>query len=84
MKTKKPKIQFSKQICVISLVFVGFMLLANVALAWFGRQLLDNITVATIGTFGGFTTTGYFALSAVRDCSKNKHNITENKTTGGV
>jgi len=72
MKNKKPKMQFSQKMCVVSLSLVAFMLVSNVVLAWFGKQLLDNITVATITMFGGFCTGGYFTLSGVRDCSKNK------------
>jgi hypothetical protein len=64
--------EFSQKVCIIGLCMVGFMLLSNVALAYLGRQLLNDITVACITCFGGFATGGYYALAGTRDASLNK------------
>ncbi|MCL2084868.1 MAG: hypothetical protein FWH06_06405 [Oscillospiraceae bacterium] len=65
--------QFSKKICLFAMALTTAVLLGNFVLAWFGRETLSDVAIAVIGTFGGFITCGYFALSGARDCSANKH-----------
>jgi len=72
-KNNKNKMQFSKKICVFSCVFVVLIWLANFALLWFGKEQMSDVISIGFTIFGGFVTGGYFALSGVRDCSKNKH-----------
>jgi hypothetical protein len=74
-ETAKKRMEFSQKVCIIGLCMVGFMLLSNVALAYLGRQLLNDITVACITCFGGFATGGYYALAGARDASLNKHGM---------
>jgi len=77
MAKKKTKIQFSKKVVAYSMLLVVFTIIGNFILAWFGKETLSEMTVAVISSFSAFITGGYFALSGVRDCSKNKYNITE-------
>lgn len=77
MAKKKTKIQFSKKVVAYSMLLVVFTIIGNFILAWFGKETLSEMTIAVISSFSAFITGGYFALSGVRDCSKNKHNITE-------
>ena len=72
---KKKKVQFSKKVVVYSMALVPFTILGNFILAWFGKQTLSDMAVAVISSFSAFITGGYFTLSGVRDCSKNKHGI---------
>jgi hypothetical protein len=74
-KAKRKRMEFSQKVCIIGLCMVGFMLLSNVALAYLGRQLLNDITVACITCFGGFATGGYYALAGTRDASLNKYGL---------
>jgi len=76
-RQKQRKKQFSKCICVFGLMLVFMALTGNFALLLFGRKSMSEVTVAVITCFGGFATGGYFALCAVRDCSKNKYGIRE-------
>lgn len=75
-KERKP-IQFSKKVVVYAMLLVPLTILGNFILAWFGKETLSEMTIAVISSFSAFITGGYFALSGVRDCSKNKHHITE-------
>ena len=75
-KGKKQK-QFSKKVVAYSMLLVVFTIIGNFILAWFGKETLSEMTIAVISSFSAFITGGYFALSGVRDCSKNKYNITE-------
>lgn len=77
MAKKKVKIQFSKKVVVYSMGLVALTILGNFILAWCGRETLSEMTIAVITTFSAFITGGYFTLSGVRDCSKNKHGIKE-------
>ena len=77
MSKKKNKLQFSKLVVLYSMALVPLTILGNFILAWCGRQTLSEMTIAVITSFSAFITGGYFALSGVRDCSKNKHHITE-------
>lgn len=76
-KNGKKKMQFSKKVVIYSMLLVVFTIIGNFILAWFGRETLSEMTIAVITSFSAFITGGYFALSGVRDCSKNKYNITE-------
>lgn len=76
-KKEKKQVQFSKKVVVYSMLLVVFTIIGNFILAWFGRETLSEMTIAVITSFSAFITGGYFALSGVRDCSKNKYNITE-------
>jgi hypothetical protein len=71
----KKKMQFSQKVCVFGLLLVTLALAANFVLIWFGREPMSDVTIAIITMFGGFATGGYFALSGIRDCSKNKYGI---------
>ena len=74
---KKKKIQFSKLICLFSMVIVVLTIFLNYSLALFDKIQMSDVTVTSITIFGGFVTGGYFTLSGVRDCSKNKYGIKE-------
>ena len=74
---KKKRMQFSQKICVFGLVLIVAVIAANFALLWFEHDPMTDIVVLAITVFGGFATGGYFALSGIRDCSKNKHRIKE-------
>lgn len=76
-KKEKKKMQFSKKVVVYAMLLVVFTIIGNFILAWFGRETLSEMTIAVITSFSAFITGGYFALSGVRDCSKNKHHIME-------
>lgn len=76
-KFKKKRIQFSKKVVLYSMALIPLTILGNFILAWSGRETLSEMTIAVITSFSAFITGGYFALSGVRDCSKNKHHITE-------
>ena len=69
--------QFSQVVVVYAMTLVAATILGNFILAWFGKETLSEMTIAVISTFSAFITGGYFALSGVRDCSKNKYNVTE-------
>jgi hypothetical protein len=71
------KMQFSQKICVFGVILVTAAWLVNFILLWFGREPMSDVTIAIVSMFGGFSTGGYFALAGVRDCSRNKHKITE-------
>lgn len=73
----KKQTQFSKKVVVYSMLLVVFTIIGNFILAWFSKETLSEMTIAVISSFSAFITGGYFALSGVRDCSKNKHHITE-------
>lgn len=73
----KKKMQFSQKVCVFGLILVTAAWLGNFILLLFGREPMSDVVIAIITTFGGFATGGYFALSGVKDCSKNKHGIKE-------
>ena len=75
-KEKKP-IQFSKKVVIYAMLLVPLTILGNFILAWFGKETLSEMTIAVISSFSAFITGGYFALSGVRDCSKNKYHISE-------
>ena len=77
MAKKKNKIQFSKKVVIYSMALVPLTILGNFILAWCGRETLSEMTIAVITSFSAFITGGYFTLSGVRDCSKNKYHITE-------
>ncbi|MCL2096838.1 MAG: hypothetical protein FWH10_08050 [Oscillospiraceae bacterium] len=72
-KQIKKKTQFSQKVCVFGLILVTFAWLANFLLLWFDKMPMSDVTIAIITMFGGFATGGYFALSGVRDCSRNKY-----------
>jgi hypothetical protein len=72
--------QFSQFIVVYSMTIVAVTIQENFVLAWFGKETLTDMVVAVITAFSAFITGGYFALSGVRDCSKNKHHIAEVET----
>ena len=76
-KKGKKQVQFSKKVVVYSMLLVVFTIIGNFILAWFDKETLSEMTIAVISSFSAFITGGYFALSGVRDCSKNKHHITE-------
>lgn len=71
------KIQFSKLICIFSMLLVTAVIFLNYTLAWAEKPQMSDVTVTSISIFGGFVTGGYFTLSGVRDCSKNKYGVTE-------
>lgn len=71
------KIQFSKKVVIYSMALVPLTIFGNFMLSWFGKETLSEMTIAVITSFSAFITGGYFALSGVRDCSKNKHGIKE-------
>ena len=72
-------IQFSKLVCVFSMLLVTLVISLNFLLAWREKPQMSDVTITSISVFGGFVTGGYFTLSGVRDCSKNKHNIQKEK-----
>ena len=77
-KKKEKKIkQFSQFVVVYSMMLVASTIFGNFILSWFGRETLSEMTIAVITSFSAFITGGYFALCGVRDCSKNKHHISE-------
>jgi hypothetical protein len=77
-KKKEKRIkQFSQFVVVYSMMLVASTILGNFVLSWFGKETLSEMTIAVITSFSAFITGGYFALSGVRDCSKNKYNVTE-------
>ena len=71
-KTKK-RVQWSKVVCVISMAIVVATLGANFVLLWNDKSPMSDVAMTAVSIFGGFVTCGYFTMSAVRDCSKNKH-----------
>lgn len=73
------KIQFSKLVCIFSMLLVTLTIFLNYRLAWAEKPQMSDVAVTSITIFGGFVTGGYFTLSGVRDCSKNKHGLTEVK-----
>ena len=77
MAKKKNTMQFSKRVVLYSMTLVPLTILGNFILAWAGKETLSEMTIAVITSFSAFITGGYFALSGARDCSKNKHHITE-------
>ena len=77
LQRKKKKMQFSQKVCVFGLILIVAVIAANFILLWFGREPMTDVTTISITVFGGFATGGYFALSGVRDCSKNKYHIRE-------
>lgn len=77
MAKKKQPIQFSKKVVIYSMALVALTILGNFILAWCGRETLSEMTIAVITSFSAFITGGYFTLSGVRDCSKNKYHISE-------
>ena len=77
MAKKNNKIQFSKKVVIYSMTLVPLTILGNFILAWCEKPTLSEMTIAVITSFSAFITGGYFALSGARDCSKNKHHITE-------
>lgn len=72
-KKKKKLIQFSKGICIFSCVFVVLCWVGNLVLLLLGKEQMSDVISVGFTVFGGFVTGGYFGLSGVRDCSKNKH-----------
>ena len=77
-KKKEKRIkQFSQFVVVYSMLLVASTILGNFVLSWFGKETLSEMTIAVITSFSAFITGGYFVLSGVRDCSKNKYHITE-------
>ena len=78
MSNVKNKKQFSKKVVVYSMTLVPLTILGNFILAWYGKETLSEMTIAVVTSFSAFITGGYFTLSGVRDCSKNKYNIKEN------
>lgn len=78
MAKKSNKIkQFSQIVVVYAMSLVTFTILGNFILAWFNKPTLSEMTIAVITSFSAFITGGYFTLSGVRDCSKNKHGVKE-------
>ena len=71
------KIQFSKLVCIFSMILVTLTIFLNYKLAWNEKSQMSDVAVTSITIFGGFVTGGYFTLSGVRDCSKNKYGIKE-------
>lgn len=71
----KKKMQFSKKVVVYSMTLIPLCILGNFVLAWCGRETLSDMAIAVIGSFSAFITGGYFTLSGVRDCSRNKYHI---------
>lgn len=69
--------QFSQLVVVYAMSLVAATILGNFILAWYGKETLSEMTIAVITSFSAFITGGYFALTGVRDCSKNKHHIEE-------
>ena len=67
------KMQFSKKVCLYAMTIVALTIAGNFVLSWFDKNLLSDVAIAVIGTFGGFVCGGYFALSGARDWSTNKH-----------
>ena len=78
-RQKQKRMQFSQKICVFGLILVLLAWAGNFLLLWFGREPMNDITIAIITMFGGFATCGYFMLAGVRDCSRNKYKIKINK-----
>jgi hypothetical protein len=74
-KINKKKMQFSKKVAVFSLFLVFYSVNLSAILSAFGKEPLSDITIAVIGTFGGFAVGGYYALSGARDCSLNKNHV---------
>lgn len=68
-------IQFSKLVCIFSMLLVTLVICLNFVLSWCNKPQMSDVTMTSITVFGGFVTGGYFTLSGVRDCSKNKYNI---------
>lgn len=77
MAKKKTPVQFSKKVVIYAMCLVPLSIFGNFVLAWFEKPTLSEMTIAVITSFSAFITGGYFALSGARDCSKNKHHITE-------
>ena len=76
-KKYKKRMQFSQKICVFGLFLIVAVIAGNFALLWFDHEPMTDVAIIAITVFGGFATGGYFALSGIRDCSKNKHGIKE-------
>ena len=76
MAKKQNKVQFSKKVVIYSMALVPLTILGNFILAWLNKLTLSEMTIAVISSFRAFITGGYFTLSGVRHCSKNKHGIT--------
>jgi hypothetical protein len=74
------RMQFSQKVCVFGLALAALAWLAHFLLLWNGREGMSDITTAIISIFGGFATCGYFVLSGVRDCSRNKHGERKHRT----
>ena len=81
-KTPKEKMQFSKKIALLIVVFSGsivaFMVCLNFLLLWFGKESMSQETIAAITTYGGITATAgtvvYGALTGWRDTVAIAHN----------
>jgi len=76
-KRGKKKLQFSQRVVIYSMTLIPMCIIGNFILSWCGRETLSDMVISVIGSFSAFITGGYFALSGARDCSKNKHHITE-------
>lgn len=68
-------IQFSKLVCIFSMLLVTLVICLNFILSWYDKPQMSDVTMTSITVFGGFVTGGYFTLSGVRDCSRNKYSI---------
>ena len=81
----KRRMQFSQKICIFSCVFIVAIWLGNFVLAWYDKPQIPEAISVGFTIFGGFVTGGYFTISAVRDCSKNKHakELRESDNGGG-
>lgn len=79
VKSKKPekrRRQFSKLHVAFADFLVFFVFCVSAWLSWHDKMPVSDVAIAIITAYGAFATGGYFALSGVRDCSKNRHGLT--------
>ena len=81
LKPPKQKMQFSKKIARLIVIFSGsivaFIVCLNFLLLWFAKESMSQETIAAITTYGGITATAvtvvYGALTGWRDTVAISH-----------
>jgi hypothetical protein len=71
----RPKREFSKLHVIFADSLVAFVYITNIALSLLDKMPLSDLSVAIITIYGGFATSGYFALQGFRSASLNKNKL---------
>ena len=72
---KRKKVEFSKFHVLFANALVAFVFVTNAILSLLDKMPLSDLSVAIVTIYGGFATSGYFALNGIRDLSLNKHRL---------